>query len=175
MMETLIDRLKKIEALAKGGLAGERENAQRMLDELCARYGVTLEQLADQEKRMHWFPVRGKRAKELFRVVLVHVVQTRQIWHRPKADGYECKLTTAQAADVRECWKHYRKAWDEQIDDVFTAFIHRNRIYGPPKDSDDEQELNAEQRAAAERVMDLMRGMQPKRWDRRAKLEGRAA
>lgn len=174
-METLIDRLKKIEALAKGGLEGERENAQRMLDELCARYGVTLEQLADQEKRMHWFPVRGKQAKELFRCVLVHVVQTRQIRHRIKADGYECELTTAQAADVRECWGHYREAWKEQMNDVFAAFIHRNRIYGPAKDSDDEPELNAEQRAAAERVMDLMRGMQPKRWDRRAKLEGRAA
>ena len=173
-MEMVMDRLKKIEALAKAGRDGERENAQRLLEKLCEQHGGTLEQLADEDKRMQWFPVRGKREQELFRLVLVHVCQTRQIRHRRTAEGYECELTLVQGVDVRECWRHYRAAWKQQMDDMFSAFVHKNRIYGPPSETEG-PELDEEQWAAVQRVLGLMRGMEARRWDKRAKLEGRAA
>lgn len=167
-METLLERLKKIEALAIGGSAGERANAQRLLDTLCAKYGITLEQIADQKKSWHTFSVRGESERELFRSVLVHVMQTRQIRHMKSAKGYECELTLAQAIDVRDCWMHFRAAWREQLSDFFAAFIHKNRIFGPP--SDDDAEPDAETKARAKRIFDLMHGMESQPWEKRLRL-----
>ncbi len=167
-METLLERLKKIEAPAIGGSEGERANAQRLLGMLCAKYGVTLSQIADQKKSWHAFSVRGERERELFCSVLVHVMQTRQIRHMKSASGYECELTVAQALDVQDCWTHFRAAWREQLSDFFTAFIHKNRIFGPP--SDDNEDLDEETRARAKRIFDLMHGMESRPRENRLRI-----
>ena len=168
-MESLVERLKKIEALANGGSEGERENAQRLLDQLCRKYSVTLEQIADQKKSWHAFAVRGERERKLFNIVIVHVMQTHNIRHIKTAKGYEWEMTTAQAIDVRDCWEHFLAAWRAQLDDFFMAFVHKNRIYGPPSDQP-APEVDAKTAAAAKRIADLMRGMASQPWEKRLRI-----
>ena len=53
--ESIREKLKKLLALAESGVGGERENARRMFEDLCRKYGVEAEELADeqQEKENH--------------------------------------------------------------------------------------------------------------------------
>lgn len=46
--ESLKDKLKKLKALAERGCGGEAENAQRLLERLCAANGIDLGQLNDE-------------------------------------------------------------------------------------------------------------------------------
>lgn len=167
-METLIERLWKIEALAHGGSEGERENARHLLAALCRKYGLTLEQIADQKKSWHAFPVRGEWERKLFGIVIVHVLQTHSIRHMKSSKGYECELTIAQAIDVRDCWEHFRKAWRAQLDDFFVAFVHKNRIFGTSDGF--QKEPDQETKDAAQRIFDLMRGMEARPWEKRLYL-----
>lgn len=167
-METLIERLKKIEALARAGTAGERENAQRLLTALCKKYGVTLQQLTETEKDFYKFTFKGVFERRLFIQVLVFVMQSTDILHRKTARGFAIELTLAQSIDVRECWQHYRKIWLTQANDFMSAFIHKNGIWGPS--SGEDKKSTEESMAAALRVMELMRGIRSHPWEKRLKL-----
>lgn len=169
-MENLREKLKKIEALARSGIAGERASAQRLLEQLSQKYGVPLEQIVAQEKDFHWFPVVGREQQDLFCQVLIHVLQTRQIAHKKKPSGLWCELTAAEALDVAEAWAHYRAAWKKQREDFFLAFIHKNGLYGPPDASPGE--ASGEAKAQALRIFELMKGMRADRWDNKLKLTG---
>ena len=52
--ESLKDKLKKLKALAERGCGGEAENAQRLLERLCAANGIDLGQLNDEEKKSRY-------------------------------------------------------------------------------------------------------------------------
>ena len=48
--ESIKDRLRKIQALAEGGYAGEAEAAKRILENLCRQHGVSMDDILDKEK-----------------------------------------------------------------------------------------------------------------------------
>ena len=52
--ESLKDKLKKLKALAERGCGGEAENAQRLLERLCAANGIDLGLLNDEEKKSRY-------------------------------------------------------------------------------------------------------------------------
>ncbi len=70
MIENRIkQRLIKILALAKRGVGGEKENAERMLNSLLKKHGMTLDDLEDQENRQwRWFKYSSVAERKL----LVH-------------------------------------------------------------------------------------------------------
>lgn len=171
-MERLIDKLRKIEALARTGTGGERENAQRMLVELCQKHDVTLEQIIQSEKKWYDFPVRDAIDEMLLTQVVLHICMTPQIENgRYRGRKVRCfKLTPGQSVDIKSCYEHYRKAWRRQLNDLMIAFIHSNKIYGPRSDQDRDQ--TPEEIEHAERIMSLMQGMKREQWDGRKRIEG---
>lgn len=49
--ESIKSKLKKLLALAEGGVGGEAHNARILLEKLCDEYGISLEDLLDTEKK----------------------------------------------------------------------------------------------------------------------------
>lgn len=49
--ESLKDKLKKLKALAERGCGGEAENAQRLLERLCAANGIDLGYLTMKKRK----------------------------------------------------------------------------------------------------------------------------
>lgn len=156
-MENLIERLRKIEALADRGTNGERENARRMLSDLCEKYGVTLEQLTEETKALYSFSARGDFERKLFFQVAAHVLQSRKIRNRKTKTGILAELTLPQSIAIRECWDHYRSAWHDQLGDFFVAFVHKNNVFCPKEEGiPDVVGASADRKV---RIFDLMRGM----------------
>ena len=48
--EKVLQRLRKLYALATQGVAGEKENAQRLLHELLEKYGLTIDAVDENRK-----------------------------------------------------------------------------------------------------------------------------
>jgi len=170
-MELLIDKLKKIEALAKCGIGGERETAQRMLDALCKKHGITLDQIISQDKQGYRFSVQNKLDATLLAHVVLHVCQTSQIanWKRGRLRFYE--LTKAQAIDVEDCFNHFRRAWRKQLADMMAAFVNANHLFAPDGKNDPAKEPTPDARARAMRIMQLMQGMNAAPWEGRKRIE----
>lgn len=169
-METILDRLRKIEALANSGVAGERENARRMLAALCEKHGLSPQQITSPDRSWQKFRFRGEKERLIFQQVLIHVLKTRHVQHRKNPTNWEVFLTAAEGADVADCWAHYRDLWCGQLDDFCNAFIQKNRIFGPPLETRDDKKLTEQDIAEAKRIMAMMIGMEEKRWTNIAKL-----
>lgn len=66
--ESIKNKLKKLLALAERGMQGEAENARRLLEKLCKEYGVSMDELLDENQvKYHFFEVgRNKIYLDLF-------------------------------------------------------------------------------------------------------------
>ena len=172
-MELLIDKLKKIEALVRSGIGGEKTTAQRMLDALCKKHGITLDQIISMEKKPYRFAFKDKLDVTLLSHVAMNICQTHKItnWKRGRAIYFE--LTKAQAIDVEDCFRHYRKAWRSQLKDMMAAFVNANRLFAPGDGDDDKshKEHTSDSRARAMRIMQLMQGMNAAPWEGRKRIE----
>lgn len=58
-------KLRKLLALAQRGEGGEKDNAQRMLEKLLARHGMSIDDLVDDRREIRWFPISTKYDRKL--------------------------------------------------------------------------------------------------------------
>lgn len=66
--QKILLKIKKVKALAEGGIDSEKEAAQRLLETLCAKYGVTPEELNEEQKKEYMFRVRNSVLKLFLQV-----------------------------------------------------------------------------------------------------------
>lgn len=169
-MKRIIDKLNKIEALARSGIGGEKEVAQRMLDALCRKHNIILEQIIKPEKEYFKFVVKNKIDEMLLRQIVVHVCQATQINNMKDGNKRYYELTKLQTIDIEDAFKHYRKEWENQLKESMIAFIHANHIYGPESNTN-KQKPTPDSMEQFKRIMVLMRGMKPQPWEGRKRLD----
>lgn len=126
------DKVRKLQALAERGVGGEKANAQRMLEKLLARHGLTLEDLADERREVRWFPAPTKFDVLLAAQILAKVCNTDDpgVYSsrgRPKQVGVD--VTPAEAIEFELHYDTLRKALTEHFKDAFSAFIQANRLF----------------------------------------------
>lgn len=166
-METIKDKLKKIQALAKSGIGGEKETAQRMLNDLCKKYHITIDEIISEEKKYCTIRVRDKIDEILVRQTIIHICQTNEINNKRYKDIWMFELTHLQAIEVQDAIKHYRKEWKKQLHDFMIAFIHKNSIFNFNSDkTNDEIDLEA-----LIKLRSLMAGMKANPWEGRKRIE----
>lgn len=82
--ESIKSKLRKLYALAQGGVEGEALNAQYLLDKLCAEYGIKLEDLLEQDKKK-WYTFQTG-SKKVYKTILFQcyfkVANTRSVDYR---------------------------------------------------------------------------------------------
>lgn len=130
--DTLRERLHKIKALMDGATTdGEREAAENRLNALLESYDITLEDLLEPEKEWVEFRFRGKWQKRLLHQIVGHVTGDL----RPRVFAYqnthtraEYELTKAQALDVERLYAYYWEAFEDEVSDLLTAFIHKHKL-----------------------------------------------
>lgn len=66
--ESIKNKLKKLLALAERGVQGEADNARKLLEKLCKEYGVSMEELLDENQLKRYYFDIGRNAlyKDLF-------------------------------------------------------------------------------------------------------------
>lgn len=161
------ERMLKILALAREGVGGEQENAERMLNALCRKHGVTVEQLeATGSRERVWFYVNTKHEKSLlFQCYYMCVGACVEWWKHPKrsrAVGFD--LTPGERAQLTvafETFKEtFKEAWHKQLDAFFVAFVWKNRIYGLKAEPEEEREQTEEEKARLEAAQKLVKSIE---------------
>ena len=71
-MDRIIDKLKKLLALAERGEQGEADNARRLLEAELRRHGLTLEDICDDSKKTRIFKYNSNEERTLLIQVLVN-------------------------------------------------------------------------------------------------------
>ena len=158
-------KLKAIKALAEQGAPGERENAQRLLETLAKKYGVSLETLHDEEKALCWFRYSQKIEERLLSQVIFAVTGERASGCRGAVSGRMRKelgvrCTPAEKIEIETNYHFFRRALDEEFDAFYIAFIHKNGIFPSNCDAKDiDEKTDAEELRKLKKASMMMMGM----------------
>lgn len=127
--ESILDKLKKIRALATSGIDGERTAAAERLAALCRKHGVNPDDLIAETPKPHVWKFRGDDITLLTQVVVMICDRT-DIANNIGAKRQVFWITPAEAIDVNAAVDHFRKEWRKVRKDALKAFIQRNNIFG---------------------------------------------
>ena len=142
--------LKKIRALAERGVGGEADNAEEILRRLMEKYGVSEDELDEEERRRHDFEYHGKEQEKLLRQVvfkvtggyaynLVYNVTGRKVKTKLGAD-----CTAAEKVEIEFLFDFYTRLWERERAAFLSAFIQKHRIFAI-RDDIEPQKLSREE------------------------------
>jgi len=161
--EKVLELLKKLNALAKDGVGGEKTTAQQMLISLMQKHGIKLEVIEDDIKTEREFKVLPF-FRKLFNQVAASIINRRDIYGLNKDVGKYNRIfidvTPSEYFEILTKFEFYKNKYEAEIDVLFTAFIHKNHLYPQPKQNDEtDEELTPEEKAKLYKVAKMMEGM----------------
>lgn len=162
-------RLIKILNLAKRGVGGEKENAQRMLDALLKKHGMTINELLDEDiKSIVWFRYKNKTEKILFAHCCLKVIDgwDRSRWSsKVRKNQYGVQVTKAQEIELGLMFAAHRKAFskelDKQVDRILAAYVHSNNLFSNTPSEEAESGTSEISMDELEAIIALARTMKP--------------
>ena len=142
--------LKKIRALAERGVGGEADNAEEILRRLMEKYGVSEDELDEEESRRHDFEYHGKEQEKLLRQVVYKVTGGYAYNLVYRASGRKVKTrlgadcTAAEKVEIEFLFDFYTRLWERERDAFLSAFIQKHRIF-TIRDDIEPQEVSREE------------------------------
>lgn len=148
--ESIKSKLRKLQALAEKGYKGEAEAAKRLLDRLCEQYGVSLEDVLDQEKKNRYrFEIgKGKIWLDLFMQCYANVTGNRELRYIRETNSIirGIELTAYQFAEISNMFFWHKTNLKKDIEQtqqlVFEAYVQKHRIFrdrsNDPEDAEEE-------------------------------------
>lgn len=149
--ESIKSKLRKLQALAEKGYKGEAAAAKRLLDKLCEQYGVSLEDVLDQEKKTRYrFEIgKGKIWLDLFMQCYANITGNRELRYIRETNSIirGVELTAYQFAEISNLFfwhkSNLKKDFEQTQRLVFEAYIQKHRIFrdrsNDPEDAEEEQ------------------------------------
>lgn len=148
--ESIKAKLRKLQALAEQGYKGEAEAAKKLLDKLCEQYGVSLEDILDQEKteRFYFEVGKGKIWLDLFMQCYANVTGNKELkYYKESNSRISLILTAYQYAEISNLFFWHKNNLKKDIEQtqrlVFEAYVQKHRIFrdrsNDPEEAQDEQ------------------------------------
>lgn len=155
--------IRKIKTLAERGFGGEKENAQKILQDLMRKYDIDETDISDEilknfQFSMPKFPFAGKLAYQVMYSIVGHELgESRNFWTTDSRKMLiEC--TTAEFIEFEAKFKFYSYHFKKELDRFYGAFVQANMIFPPSGKGrkNDKRSLNEEDR----RLLALARGLE---------------
>lgn len=152
-MSNQSERLKKLYALALGGVGGEKENAAALLEKLANRYGIDIEELDAERVRDYEFEYHGDIQRKLLVQTVYKVLGSVDTLHsfRYTHSGrkYKTRLgascTEAQKIEIEFLFSFYTELFEREQQALLRAFIAKHDIYGELKPGEEPEPQTAEE------------------------------
>jgi hypothetical protein len=156
-------RLMKLLELAKRGEHGEKENAQRFLEKLLKKHGMTVADLDDDAtaKSRYKFTYKSELESRLLTQIICTVLQVNRYTKRQVRGSrtIELDLTRAQNLEIAMQFSVYRAELARNVDRMFTAFYTKNGLTGPDSDDDAPRAKRTYSAEEVEAIRRMMRGI----------------
>ena len=150
--ENIKEKLKKLLALAERGDGGEAENARRLLEELSNKYGVSIEDLLDENQvEYHFFEIgRNKIYLDLFSQCYYKVTGTDSLSYKQiSRSQIAVKMTAMQYAEMVSLFAWHKANFDNDLEEmkknILLAYCRKHRLYCDVK-NDKEYELTSDEK-----------------------------
>lgn len=153
MSEAIKQRLQAILELAKRGEHGEKEAAQKKLEQLLKKHGYSMSDLEEESKDLHKFKYDGRirpYSRQLFSQICYAVIGDGGVYNYkgfPSLVAVEC--TKMQAVEIQWQYEILMNSLVDHFETSFSAFIQANHLYPENGEVLDVEDLPQEQRERA--------------------------
>lgn len=165
------EKLLKLLRLSKEGVGGEASNAEAALERLLKQHGMTLADIDDSAiaKVRVEMKYNDPNDKQLFVQVVAMVCDPQDVkisrWNNTRT--LFCDVTPAQKAEIVVRYELLRKAYKQEVDTLFRAFVIKHKIWStkPSEKSDrpmDDETLRALKMAGSLKDVELMKRIETK-------------
>lgn len=130
-MENLLERIKRIKALAEKGVGGEKETAQATLKRLMKKHNITEYDLSEEVTELEWFRYKDKAEFRLLCQIMYMVTGDGETW-RNKDKRYKlvaCYCTKAEKIEIQANFDFYMRAMRKEMSIFFDAFMQKNNLF----------------------------------------------
>jgi len=133
-------RMLKLLALARRGEGGERDNAQRFLESMLKKHGMTLADLDEDCQEAEWkcFPIKTAQDRRLLVQVAGMVLKSNSLDLRQQRGKKNVwiEVTKAQHLEIELHYRAFNRDLKKVQEQAFIAFISRNDIFSGVRDDD---------------------------------------
>lgn len=155
-MDRIIDKLKKLLALAERGERGEADNARRLLKAELQRHRLTLEDICADSKRTRMFKYNSNEERTLLIQVLVNYLGSKSeafgesTYDKCRKQVY-VNLSDMEYIDISNMYdffkSQFRKERKRLLQDMIKAFVQKHRIFDstPQERPDDDRGIDWEE------------------------------
>ena len=159
--DKIIEKLKKIAALAEQGVGGEKTNAVIILERLLKKHDLTWEDLKDEDKTaIYYFTYKNRWEKSILFACAdraTNGIKTyRQVRSRNKL-GLE--MTPIQNIEFCCLWEYYKRLWRKEIKRMTTAFVLKHHLYIDSSEEDDDKSRNKLSAEEIEKIRIMIYGL----------------
>lgn len=132
--ERILQKIKRVQALAERGVAGERESAAATLDRLMKQHGISEAEIEEDRREIAWFRFKTPLEQRLLGQV-IYAVTGRDAYgcvgtytkRTRKQLGAEC--TAAERLEIELSFEFYKSAMEEELERFIRAFVNKNEIF----------------------------------------------
>lgn len=129
-MSKAIELARKLNALAKRGDKGERDNAAQLLRNLLRKTGLRMEDVEGETLREVSFAYRSAEDRRLVAQVLGSIIpHDRNVYSTKNRKRLYAMLSCAEQVEAFVKIPHYRKLFKREQNAFFQAFLLANDLY----------------------------------------------
>lgn len=122
--------LMKLKALAERGVDGEKINAQKILDKMLEKHGITMEDLEEESVQDHVLFFKLKQRRIVNQIIAWVMGNTNAIYDTNKKTAYIIECTKAQFVEIECKIDIYWKAFEKEQEKLLMAFFIKHGIFG---------------------------------------------
>lgn len=138
VQDSIMEKLRKIKALADKGVGGEVIAAQEALNRLLKEHGLTLEDISDEQRKDYEFKYSNEREMALMMQILVHLFGSKSHVYKTgvfnkKAKIVFLEMTRLEYIDMKNMWDYYRREWKKYLEkglkEMLSAYVLKFNLY----------------------------------------------
>lgn len=118
MGENIKDKIKKVYDLSIRGVGGEKDQADKILNKLMDKYGLSIEELVDDKPQPKMFHVPNKNCETLLNQIYGYVTNKNKVnYYRSelKRTYFYYDVTVAQGIEIEELYNWHRKQLKKEL------------------------------------------------------------
>lgn len=125
IMESIIDKLKKIKELVDRGYKGEQQAAMEMFDRLVEKYNIDPEDIFTETTKEYEFRYYSSTEKDILLQCYGKVIEKSEINYKPLKDYIAIfKLTQLQYIHLKELYKFHKKNYSKEYKEFVASFSY---------------------------------------------------
>lgn len=163
--EEILNKVKKVKALADGGVDGEREAAIRKLEKMMAEYGVTEADLNIDEIKWHGIWIDERIKQRLFSQIAKHTNKNIEVASVMKSkynltkqilgvkSNMMAKCTNSEWIEIAFLFGEYAKDIDKQLEIFLYAYCDKNNLLLERDGESDKETIEEKQKVLKAMMM----------------------